>query len=310
MSAPDAGEHPWQVFARIPSLAGRSYAVTDLPGGLTNRNYRLTSDDAQDPLDVVVRISDPTTGLLAVDRQAEYENSVRAAGVGVGAPVVDYLPGQGVLVVGYLPSRTFDDADVAGNLTRVAASVRRLHTAEPFVNRFDFFAVHRHYLRIMDEHGFRMPAGYLDLLPTAARVEAALSVQPEPLVSCHNDLLSANFLDEGARIRIIDYEYSGLNEPSFELGNIAQEAHLSPAQLAELVAAYHGGESAQTERSLARARLWSVMSAYGWTLWGTIQAGASRIDYDFWGWAMDKLDRAAGAMTSPGFETLLDEVAG
>jgi thiamine kinase-like enzyme len=290
-------------FDEIGCLAGVPRETTELAGGLTNHNYRVRTAD----MDVVVRVSDPSTGLLAVDRDAEYENSKRAAAAGVGAPVVDYLPGRGVLVVGYLPSTTYDDADVAANLPRVAAAVRELHAAEPFVNRFDFFALQRRYLDIMRDNGFRMPDGYLDLLPTAARVEAAMSARPEPLVSCHNDLLAANFLDTGDRLRIIDYEYSGLNESSFELGNVIQEARLGHDALVELVAAYDGHED---PHRLARADLWRVMSAYGWTLWGAIQAGASDLDFDFWEWGMSKFDVAREAFATNGFESLLDTVGG
>lgn len=292
-----------EVLDQVRCLAGRTREVTDLPGGLTNRNCRVRTATR----DVVVRISGGSSGLLAVDRDAEYENSRRASEVGVGAPVVDYLPGRGVLVVEYLPSSTFTDADVAGNLPRIAEAVRSLHSAEPFVNRFDFFALHRRYLDIMRTHGFRMPPGYVDLLDNATRMEAALTNRPEPLVSCHNDLLAANFLDDGERVRIIDYEYSGCNEASFELGNIIQEARLTSEHLDELCAAYLGREDPAL---VARAELWGIMAAYGWTLWGTIQAGASDLDFDFWGWGMSKLDRAREAFTGRRFERLLDLVGG
>ncbi len=288
---------------QIACLAGVPREVTELDGGLTNHNYRVRTAD----VDVVIRVSDPSTGLLAVDRDAEHENSIRAAAAGVGAPVVDYLPGRGVLVVGYLPSRTYADPDVAANLPRVAAAVAALHAAEPFVNRFDFFALQRRYLEIMRDNGLRMPEGYLDLLPTAARVEAAMAARPEPLVSCHNDLLAANFLDTADGLRIIDYEYSGLNESSFELGNLIQEARLGRDALTELVTAYDGRED---PRRVARADLWRIMSAYGWTLWGAIQSGASDLDFDFWEWAVSKYEVAREAFASNGFEALLDSVGG
>lgn len=295
---------PDEVFDRIAILAGREREVTPLPGGLTNHNYRVRTTSH----DVVVRISPPSTGLLAVDREHEYRNSLAAASSGVGAEVIDYLPGQGVLVVGFIPDAlTYDDPAVAANLTRVAASVRRLHAGPAFGNRFDIFAIQRRYLDIMRDNGFRLPGGYSDLLSTGSRIEAALAVDPEELAPCHNDLLAANFLDTGADVRIIDYEYSGANEPGFELGNIAQEAHLSPHQLAELVTAYYGRED---PGRLARATLWGIASAFAWTLWGTIQSGIGAGEFDFWGWGMDKFDRARGAFADPGFESLLDTVGG
>ena len=274
-----------------------------MPGGLTNRNYRVRTKLH----DVVVRLSPPSTGMLAVDRDCEYRNSCAAAQAGVGAPVIDYLPGRGVLAVAFIPSETYDEAAVGRNLVKVAAVVRRLHAGPQFVNRFDMFEVQRRYLKIMQDNGFRMPRGYLGLLPQGQRVEAALRAHPEPLVPCHNDLLAANFLDDGHRLWVIDYEYSGNNEPSFELGNIIQESHLGPDHLAVLVEGYYGRTDSVT---LARAQLWGMAAAYAWTLWGTIQAGVSEIDYDFSGWAMDKYDRACAAFADPGFDALLDRAAG
>lgn len=286
-------------------LAGQEREITPLPGGLTNHNYRVRTVGPGRPVDAVVRISPATTALLAVDRVAEHANSIRAAAVGVGAPVLDYLPGRGVLVVGFLPGRTYDDADVAANLPRVAAAVRQLHTAEPFASRFDMFEIQRRYAAIAAERHVTLPAGYAGLAPHAARLESVFAAHPQRLVPCNNDLLAANFLDDGDRISIIDYEYSGNNEAMFELGNIAAEAHLDGDQLDELVTAYLGRVDPS---AVARAELWGQMGRYGWTLWGLIQGSVSDIDFDFTEWAMDKYEPAAAFFTSARFERLLAQV--
>jgi thiamine kinase-like enzyme len=283
----------------IPVLTGQGRLVTPLPGGLTNHNYRVRTDAG---LDVVVRVSAPGTGLLGVDRHAEHVNTLAAAAGGVGAPVVDYLEGRGVMVVEFLPGRTWTDADVADNLPRLAAALRRLHSGPPFIGRFDMFALRRQYLEIVRSRGFRMPEGYLALDPAAERLERVLALTPEPLVPCHNDLLAANVLDDGGDLRIIDYEYSGMNEPSFELGNAAAEAGLEPDALAELCDAYYGRHDAAL---VARAELWGWMARYGWTLWGMIQEGTSTIEFDFWEWAMEKYQPAERMALDPRFDELL-----
>jgi thiamine kinase-like enzyme len=255
---------------------------------------------------VVVRVSPPSTELLAVDRVSEHHNSVAAAQAGVGAPVIDYLPGRGVLVVGFLIARTYSEADVAANVPRISASLRRLHTGPPFAGRLNMFELQRRYRALARDRGMRMPSGYDLLAPIAERAEAAMTAYPEALVPCHNDLLAANFLDDGHEVRIIDYEYSGMNEPAFELGNLAQESGLSDGELAELVIAYYG---APDDRLLARARTWRAISGYGWTLWGVIQHAISGIDADFWGWAVDKYETAATLMTASGFDETLAAAA-
>lgn len=287
-----------QALAQLPALAG-DREVTELPGGLTNHNYRVRTATH----DVVVRISPPTTDLLAVNREHEWLNSRAAALTGVGAPVVDYLPGQGVLVVGFLPGRTYAASDVASNLRRIGAAIRLLHAGPPFASDFDIFDIQRRYWGIVTQRGLRVPDGYAALGEVAARVETALRRFPEARVPCHNDLLAANFLDDGSSIRIVDYEYSGTNEASFELGNLVNESQLGHEHLVELVEAYYGQVD---DRLLARAELWGLAGRYAWTLWGAIQHGVSDVDHDFWDFALERHDLASALFTSPRLGELIE----
>ena len=291
------------LFDQTESLARQPRTVHELPGGLTNRNYKVTTPDGA----FVARISTAGSELLAIDRDCEYRNSVTAAAAGAGPPVVEYRPGDRLLVIGYLQGRTLGPADVAGQETipRIAAACRRLHAGGRFGNDFDMFDIQRGYLAVARSRGFKIPAGYDDLQPQFAAAEQALAVRAEGTVPCHNDLLPANFIDDGERIWLIDYELSGNNDACFELGNIAAEARLPAGALAELVTAYYG----KPRRSkIARARLLGLAGMYGWTLWGAIQNGASPIDFDFWAWAMERFEGAARGFTEPGFTTLLEDV--
>jgi thiamine kinase-like enzyme len=291
------------LFDQTDSLSRRPRSVQELPGGLTNRNYKVTTPDGA----FVARLSSSGSELLAIDRDCEYRNSVIAADAGAGAPVVEYRPQDHMLVVRYIEGRTFGPADVAdaGNIPRVADACRRLHSGGRFVNDFDMFDVQRRYLSVARSRGFRIPAGYDDLLPQCSAAEKALAVRGEGTVPCNNDLLAANFIDDGERIWLIDYELSGNNDACFELGNIGAESHLSGEALADLVTAYYG----RARRSrIARARLLGLAAMYGWTLWGAIQNGASPIDFDFWGWAMERFEGAAAGFTAGDFPRLLEEV--
>ena len=132
-----------------------------------------------------------------------------------------------------------------------------------------------------------------------AAIREAFAVHDEPPVPCNNDLLAENFILTGDGFRLIDYEYSGNNDPCFELGNVWSESNLSLAQLEGLVTAYYGRP---LRHKVARARLWGLMSKYGWTLWASIQDGVSEIDFDFWGWAMENYERAVAEFDGPEFE--------
>ena len=284
-------------------LAGRPRTVEELPGGLTNRNYKVTTPDGT----FVARIASGGTELLAIDRECEYRNSVTAAAAGAGPAVLEYRPGHRLLVLRYIEGRTLRPADVAAepNIPRIARACRRLHAGGRFGNDFYMFDIQRGYLAVARSRGFRIPAGYDDLLPPFTAAEKALAGRPVATVPCHNDLLAANFIDDGDRIWLIDYELSGNNDPCFELGNIAAESHLSGDALAALVTAYYG----RPRRSMtARARLLGLVGMYGWALWGAIQNGASPIEYDFWSWAMERFEGAAAGFTATAFPRLLEEV--
>jgi thiamine kinase-like enzyme len=291
------------LFDQTQSLAGKPRTICELSGGLTNRNYKVTTPDGS----FVARISAGGSELLAIDRDCEYRNSLTAAAAGAGAPVVEYRPQDRLLVIGYIEGRTFDAADVAAaeNLPRIAQACRRLHAGDRFGNDFDMFGIQRRYLSVARSRGFKIPAGYDDLEPQFTAAEKALAVRAEGTVPCNNDLLPANLIDGGERIWLIDYELSGNNDACFELGNIAAEAHLSQDALAGLVTAYYG-----RPRRSKIARAWllgGLVGMYGWTLWGAIQNGASPIDYDFWSWAMERFDAAAAGFRSPGFRQLLTD---
>ncbi len=289
---------------RIPRLSGRPRTVLELPGGLTNRNYKVTTPDGS----FVARIWSAGSELLAIDRDSEYRNSVIAAAAGPGAPVIDYRPADGVLVIGYIQGCTLTNADVAvpATIARIARACRQLHSGGRFGNDFDMFDIQRRYAAVVRARGFRVPAGYDQLMPRFQAIQRALAVRDEGTVPCNNDLLAGNFIDDGSRIWLIDYEYSGNNDPCFELGNIASECQLDADGLAGLVTEYYGRP---LRNKIARARLLGLAAKYGWTLWGAIQSAASPLDFDFWSWAMERFDGAAEGLTAAGFPALLDAAA-
>jgi thiamine kinase-like enzyme len=291
-----------EVLAAVPELHD-AQSVEPLAGGLTNTNYKVESSTGR----FVVRISHKDSSLLAIDRANETHNTIAAAETGVGPRFVAALPELDALVIEFLEAETMSPELLrrGDRLREAAAAMTRLHGARRFLQDFDMFEIQRRYLEIVHERGFRLPARYEEFEPLARRIEAAIRARPEPKVPCNNDLLAENFLWTGEEFRLIDYEYSGNNEASFELGNVWSESNLSFAQLDELVAAYWGR---RLRNKLARARLWGLMSKYGWTLWASIQDGVSELDFDFWSWGMEKYERALEEFEGPQFEQLLADV--
>ena len=234
-------------------------------------------------------------------------NTIAAAETGVGAPFVAALPEQDALVLGYLEGEVMDAeklrsgdhiaaiADRAADSTAAGASCRTSTCSRSSPATSSSSASEASACRTATRTSRRR----------IRELERAMRVRPEPTVPCNNDLLAENFIRVDGEMRLIDYEYSGNNEASFELGNVWSESNLSHEQLEELVAAYWGR---RLRNKVARARLWGLMSKYGWTLWGSIQDGISDLDFDFWGWAMEKYERAVAELDGPEFEQLLADV--
>ena len=303
MSAP-ASEGLDELLDQIPRLSGR-VLVEELSGGLTNRNYHVVTPDAA----YVVRHSGSDVALLGIDRDAEHANTRAAAEAGAGPEVFDYRPDLGILVIGYLPGASLDDDAFAdpGVLRRAAEACRRLHAGPRFTGDFDMFARQATYRATVRERGFSLPAGYDDHTDRWALVRRVLALRPAPTVPCNNDLLAGNFIDDGERVWLIDYEYSGNNVAAFELGNTATECEFPPERVAAYAEAYHGTLS---HGELARVRLGMLRSAYGWSLWGFIQAATSPLDFDFREWGMHRYQKAAATFRGPDFDRLLEEAAG
>jgi thiamine kinase-like enzyme len=289
------------ILDELPALAGQERRLEDLSGGLTNRNVKVTTAAGV----YVARCADTSSNLLGIDRDAEHYNSRAAADAGVGAPVIDYRPDLGIMLLGYLDGKALSNDDFRRPevIPKAAAAMRMLHSGPRFRGTFDMFVKQPSYLKIVQENGFRMPADYLDFADRFESVRRVLAAD-RTTVPCNNDLLAANFVEDGDRMWLIDYDYSGNNDPCFELGNTCCECQLSADQREELVAAYFGRP---LRHKIARARLQGIVGMYGWTLWGCIQNGSSPLDFDFWGWGMERYEGAVAEFKGPDFNQLLDD---
>jgi len=289
--------------AGIEDWKGRDVSIQPLSGGLTNSNYRVVVDGTP----YFIRVPGAGTELLAIDRDNEVYNTKAAAEAGVAPQVLYHLPETNVMVLEFLEGRTMskDSLNAPGMPARMAQAIRKLHSGPRFLSEFNMFRLTGYYLELCRERGIRIPNGYLERLPVIAKIEKAMSVNPPATVPCNNDLLAENYIDDGRALWLIDYEYSGNNDPTFELGNTCQEMQFNDGQIREVCAEYFGAVLADR---IARMKLNMIMSDVGWGLWAAIQAKISTIDFDFWGWAVERWERAVGKMDSTEFPLWLKEV--
>jgi thiamine kinase-like enzyme len=293
-----------EVVAKIVDWKGKNISIEPLSGGLTNTNYKVEVDGTP----YFVRVAGESTELLAVDRDNEYYNTNAAATAGVGPKVIYHLPDYHVMVLEFLNGKTMskDSLNAPGMPTRMAQAIKQLHSGPRFLTDFNMFRLTEYYLKLCLEREIRIPDGYLDRMPIVERIEKARIVHPLDTVPCNNDLLAENYIDDGKQLWLIDYEYSGNNDPTFELGNTCQEMQFNDEQIQEICAAYFGKVSSS---KIARMKLNMIMSDVGWGLWAAIQASISKIDFDFWGWAIERWGRAVEKMDSEEFNIWLEAVS-
>jgi thiamine kinase-like enzyme len=289
--------------SKLGDWKGKNVVIEPLSGGLTNTNYKVSVDGKP----FFVRVPGESTELLAVDRQNEHFNSKAAAEAGVGPTVLYYLPDFQVMVLEFIEGKTMSKGalQAPGMPTRMAQAIKQLHAGPRFLTDFNMFRLSEYYLKLCADRSIPIPDGYLERMPIVEQIEKAMAVKPLQTVPCNNDLLAENYIDDGASLRLIDYEYSGNNDPCFELGNTCQEMEFDETRIREVCAAYFGSVS---ESMIARMKLNMIMSDVGWGLWAAIQANISKIDYDFWGWAIERWGRAVEKMDSPEFLAWLKDV--
>jgi thiamine kinase-like enzyme len=287
---------------RVPGWAGHVRTVEPLGGGITNRNFRVVVGDNI----YVVRLPAKTGTLLGIDRGIEHEASRLAAIAGVGPEVMAFLEPEGVLVTRFIGGQPVTDAAVHDPtmLQRIAQSLRRIHQAGEVGATFSPFRVVEAYALTATRHGGRLPAGHEHAQPVALAIEQA--IHPDPPVLCHNDLLNANFIDDGSTIRIVDWEYAGMGDRYFDLANFAVNHQLPEDEERYFLEAYLGQAGPSQE---ARLRLMRVMSDFREAMWGVVQQGISDLDFDFRAYADKHFQRLLSAANQPSYRQWLRQAA-
>jgi thiamine kinase-like enzyme len=291
-----------EVVARVTALLGpRQGSVVQLEGGITNRNFRVNFGG----MDYVVRLPGKRTEVLGIDRTAECIANHAAAEMGMAPGVAAMFEEPSCLVTLFIDGRemSVDELRTPETLAEVARDLRRFHdSGTELPTGFDSFRLVEQYAETGRANGSEPPEGFDDALEAAHRIEKAVEGQPtHELVPAHNDLLTANFLlDGGKHIQLIDWEYAGMGDRWFDLGNFAVNNELDDEQEAQLLEAYF--DEPPDDRRRATLKLFRFMSDFREAMWGVVQAGVSELDFDFRGYAQKHFDRLEKARQDPRFE--------
>lgn len=300
------GDMLLRALGRVPELAGGQLTLTPLSGGITNRNFLVTIEGGTERY--VVRLAGNDTHLLGISREVEHAATVAAAGVGVGPEVVAFIRPEGYLVTRFIEGRPVPEAEMRTpqHLAEAGDALRRIHNGPAIPGLFVPFRIVEAYRALAMSRGVAVPREYDLAKAIARRIELACLTAPVELRPCHNDLLNGNFIHDGSRLRIVDWEYAGMGDPGFDLGNFSINHELDADQDAELLRSYAG---VVRPDALARITILRVLSDFREAMWGVLQQGVSTLDFDFREYAAGHFDRLLVAAARPSFERALQAAA-
>jgi thiamine kinase-like enzyme len=277
-----------------------------LGGGITNHNFRVRFGGSE----VVLRIAGHQTELLGIDRASEQVATQAAAKLGIAPAVLAFLPEHSCLVTAFVPGVPLADTVLREPpaMVEIARALRAFHEHAPSLpTSFDVPRIARDYLTLARERDAKPPPAASDAVRLADRIAGALSGPEHAIVPCHNDLLAANLLGDGRRVWLVDWEYAGMGDRYFDLGNLSINNGFTDADDRALLTAYW--DESCTDQRFAVLRLMRSMSDVREALWGTVQAAISDLDFDFAGYAERHLRRLAATTADPRFESWLRDAA-
>ena len=272
----------------------RPARITELGGGITNRNFKVEVEGGV----FVLRMGGARTELLGIDRAVEYAAGTRAHEVGVGPEVVEFVRSEGWLVARFIDGRAISPEEMRepDMLARVAATLRRFHDSPAIPGHFDAHAVVEDYRAKAAAHGVAIPSEFAMAHEVSERIRRARGAQP--VVPCHNDLLNGNFIDDG-EIRIVDWEYAGMGDRFFDLANFSVNHEFGVEDDRRLLEAYFGEAR---EENLSAVRLMRFMSDFREAMWGVLQSGISELEFGFLEYASKHFTRLEATASDPDFD--------
>jgi thiamine kinase-like enzyme len=276
-------------------------------GGLTNQVFFVDHAGEQ----YVLRLPGPGTAEY-INRANELQAAKAAALAGVSPDVVYSDVKSGIMITRFVdnavtmtPEKFAAPGEAAA---RAGYALRKLHdSGAKFASRFELFKMIDDYLKLLATKEVELPLGYHQVLQDAEAVRAALQAHPLPSVACHCDPLCENFLDTGKRMWVVDWEYAGMNDPMWDLGDLCVEAGLSPAAEEQMFSAYFNGEATPQQRG--RIVIYKAMCDLLWTLWGLIQHANKNPAEDFAAYALNRFKRCKALMNTDEFRTHVAVVA-
>jgi len=279
----------------IPEWNKKLIKVIPINDGITNMNYKIIVDKKS----FFISIPSPNSKILNINYKNKYYNNKICGEINISPKVIHFIDSENLLITEFINSKhsSLDMFQSLNEIERLVENIKCLHSARPFLKNFNMFDRIISYQNILNKYGLSPKINkYVNHVKS---LQNKLYLPNHKLVPCHNDLLSENIINKDNKIFIIDFDYSGNNDPCFELGNLSVEMEYDDNQISELVKSYYGEVN---ENVLFRVNLQGVVSDIGWSLWSYVQAKNSNLNFDYETHAAYRLERAINKIESKEYE--------
>jgi thiamine kinase-like enzyme len=292
-------------IARVPQWAGAAdLKATPLGGGITNSNFRIDVGGEA----FVLRIAGADTDLLGINREHEYAANAAAGKLGIAPEVYYFIRPEGYLITRFISARPIlpEEMRQPENIRRVMETVRKIHGMAAIPGVFNSFQIVREYSALAKRYQVTIPRNFDWLIRHMQEAEQALLMHPEPACPCHNDLLNANFLTNG-QLYVLDWEYAGMGDAFFDLANFSDHHELTDEQDRWLLECYFN--QGVSPRQWAHLKIMKIMSDLREAMWGLVQIGISKLDFNFREYADSFFRRVAENIKNPEWNEWLKEAS-
>jgi len=285
----------------ISALMGKSFTLNRINKGITNNNFKVIVDGKA----FFISIPGTNSKLLNIDFKNKYYNNKICGDIGISPKVVHYIKAEELLVTEFITSKNSVSKSFHGSekISVLVKMIKTLHDAKPFYRNFNMFTYIYHYMNILKKDG--LPKLLFPILNRIDNLGQKLALYRRHLVPCHNDFVIGNIIDNQNQMFLVDFDYSGNNDPCFELGNLIVEMNYNHNQVNELIKRYYGEIQ---ENIISRVYLQGIASDIGWSLWGYVQAKVSNLNYDFNQYAINRMERVMNKMDSADYELWLKNI--
>ena len=283
----------------IPEWNGKSIKVKQINSGITNINFEVIVDKKS------FFLSMPDSELLNIDYKNKYYNNKICGEIKISPKVTHFIESENLLVTEFIKSKVSSLAmfQSSKEIEQLVKNIKLLHNANPFLRKFNMFNQISYYQNILKKDD--LPKRLFKYVNNINTLKEKLYLPNDKLVPCHNDLLAENIINKDNQILIVDFDYSGNNDPCFELGNLSVEMEYDDEQINKLVKSYYGEIN---ENIISRVNLQGVVSDIGWSLWSYVQAKNSNINFDYKSHAIYRLERAINKMESKEYRLWINNI--